>query len=426
MSSPPDAAAPDNVEFLRAFGKIGLLSFGGPAAQIAVMQRVVIDERRWIGERDFLVALSFCMLLPGPEAMQLATWLGWRLRGTLGGVVAGLLFVLPGAVVVMMLAWLYWQFESVSAVSTLFLGVKAAVIAIVLAALIKLSKRTLSNAGLWAVAVVTFVAMYAFAVPFPVIVLSAGILGLLFPIERESTAVSLDARQTLGRTMRTASVWLAIWWLPLIALYTQDSTGVLWEVGRFFSVLAVLSFGGAYAVLSWLAQDAVLEYGWLTTAQMMDGLGLAETTPGPLILVTEFVGFLAGAGEGGVLLGVGAAAVTLWATFVPCFLWIFVGAPWLSWISAQPRLAGMLRTISAAVVGVMASLSLWFAVHAMFAEVALAHAGIVRALVPNLTSLSPAVLGLTAFAVALVFGMGWGAVRVLVACCAAAAALLLF
>lgn len=417
MMSETQTQAPSHRAFLRAFGKIGLLSFGGPAAQIAVMQRVLIDERGWIGERDFLAALSFCMLLPGPEAMQLATWLGWRLRGTWGGVVAGLLFVLPGALVVLLLAALYWHVGAVPVVSALFIGVKATVIAIVLSALIKLSRRTLSNTALWSVAAVTFVAMFAFAVPFPLIILLAALAGLAMPKDPEMSVVPSSATTSLRDSLSTAIRWLAIWWVPLLLLYFWNPDGVLWDIGRFFSWLAVLSFGGAYAVLSWLAQDAVGQFGWLTTAQMMDGLGLAETTPGPLILVTEFVGFLAGAQEGGWGFGVIAALVTLWATFVPCFLWIFVGAPWLSWLCGQPRLAGMLRTITASVVGVMASLALWFALHTLFVDVQPYQAGLVKVLVPELTTLHGRALVLTCFALWLVFYLGWGTLRVLAVSC---------
>ncbi|MEM7376401.1 MAG: chromate efflux transporter [Pseudomonadota bacterium] len=407
---------PSVAEFVRAFAKIGLLSFGGPAAQIAVMQRVVIDERNWIGERDFLAALSFCMLLPGPEAMQLATWLGWRMRGTLGGVVAGLLFVLPGAAVVLGLAVAYVHFGSVPEVATVFLGVKATVIAIVLSALIRLSRRTLAAPVLWCVAAATFVGMFAFALPFPLVIVLAALVGCFRPVASEAVPAHAQRRASVSGTVTTALLWLAVWWSPLLAVYAWHPSGVLWDVGRFFSQLAVLSFGGAYAVLSWLAQDAVLHHGWLTTAQMMDGLGLAETTPGPLILVTEFVGFLAGAQQGGTSLGVVAALVTLWATFAPCFLWIFVGAPWLGWLCAQPRLAGMLQTITAAVVGVMASLALWFALNALFGTVRVVNRGWFELLVPATATLNLTAVVLTALALALVFRLGWGTVRVLLTC----------
>ena len=357
------------IPFLKTFFKIGVLSFGGPASQVAVMQRVVIDERGWLEEREFLSALSFCMLLPGPEAMQLATWLGWRLRGTAGGVVAGLLFVLPGAIVMGLLAALYVRFGTLPLVSVLFVGVKAAVIAVVIGALIKLSKRALQDGVSRCLAVAAFVAMFVFSLPFPVVILAAGLAGLFWTRGDTLPAVGNTGTASIRGTVRTVAVWLAVWWAPLGMLALVDPHGLLWQIGSFFSTLAVLSFGGAYAVLAWLAQDAVGHYQWLTTAQMIDGLGLAETTPGPLILVTEFVGYLAGSAQGGVGLAIAAALVTLWATFIPCFLWIFTGAPWLDWVCGQPRLSNALRAITAAVVGVMLNLSVWFAAHVLFAEV---------------------------------------------------------
>ncbi|TGD65129.1 chromate efflux transporter [Tabrizicola sp. WMC-M-20] len=377
-------------DLTRTFARIGMLSFGGPAAQIALMHKVLVDERKWLTEKEYLSALSFCMLLPGPEAMQLATWAGWRLQGTKGGLIAGGLFVLPGALVVLALSMAYAAWGALPLMQALFLGVQAAVIAIVIEALIRVARRALHGRAAYVIAVAAFLGLFVLNLPFPVIILAAGIWGLM--TARGNRAAVPEA--ALPRTRATLMLWLAIWLVPLALLWLQG--GILFDVGWFFSKLAVLTFGGAYAVLAWMTQEVVAVQGWLTTPQMMAGLGLAETTPGPLILVNEFVGFMAGYGAGGWAMGLAAAVVTLWMTFVPCFLWIFVAAPYLARITADPRLAGALAAIMAAVVGVIANLSLWFALHLLFARVTPQGFGPVQLMVPDLASLNPTALGLAA------------------------------
>jgi chromate transporter len=364
------AALPTFGEAFRIWLKIGLLSFGGPSGQIALMHRIIVDEKKWLDETRYLNALNFCMLLPGPEAMQLATYAGWRLHGVKGGLAAGLCFVLPGALVVLALSMIYAAFGNVPVVDALFLGVKAAVLVIVIEALLRISKRALKKTWHWWLAAAAFVAIFFFGAPFPLIVLAAALLGYLAAPSSQAAATPLPA---VSGTLHTALVWLAIWILPLAGIAVLlGPDHVLSQLGWFFSKLAVVTFGGAYAVLAYMAQDVVQHYRWLTAGQMMDGLGLAETTPGPLILVTEFVGYLAAYGRAGhgsaALLGIAGAVVTLWATFAPCFLWIFAGAPYVEWLNAQPRLKGALSAITAAVVGVILNLAVWFALHVLFSN----------------------------------------------------------
>jgi chromate transporter len=297
-------------EALHAFARIGLLSFGGPAAQIALMHRVLVDEKAWLSERQFLNALSFCMLLPGPEAMQLATYAGWRLHGVAGGLAAGLLFVLPGAAVVLALAVAYGAYGAAPLTATLFLGIKAAVLAIVIEALLRVAKRALKGPAQWVIAGLAFAGLFLFSLPFPLIIACAAIYGAMFGRAGDQPAAAPVAASAVS-TARTAFIWLAIWLAPLAALDLLSAAPVLAEVGAFFAKLAVVTFGGAYAVLAYMAQDVVTGFGWLTAGEMMDGLGLAETTPGPLILVTQFVGYLAAFREGGVWLGLAGAAASL-------------------------------------------------------------------------------------------------------------------
>jgi chromate transporter len=326
--------APTFSEALKVWAKIGVISFGGPAGQIALMHRVLVDERRWIDEPRYLNALNFCMLLPGPEAMQLATYVGWRLHGLKGGLAAGLLFVMPGALVVLTLSMLYAAFGALPLAEALFVGIKAAVLAIVVEALLRIARRSLKGNVEWIIAGAAFVAIFLLAVPFPLIVLAAALVGFFRaqdsgsaprPVQSTQAATRLDA------TLATIALWLAIWIVPLAALAAiLGPAHVISQIAWFFSKLAVVTFGGAYAVLAYMAQDVVQSYRWLSAGEMLDGLGLAETTPGPLILVTEFVGFLAAHRHGGGnpwAMGLLGALVTLWATFAPCFLWIFAGAP---------------------------------------------------------------------------------------------------
>ena len=379
------------------FWRIGILSFGGPAAQIALMHRVLVEEERWLDEARFLGALSFCMLLPGPEAMQLATYSGWQLRGVRGGLVAGLLFVVPGALVVLGLAMLYMAGGHLPLVAALFLGIKGAVLVIVLEALLRVANRALHSAVHWIIAVLAFVAIFFLSVPFPVIILAAAVAGFsLLGSQSTGGAVTRPAGASMAVTARTVALCMAVWWTPVLLLAAVGGYDILVQIGNFFSRLAVVTFGGAYAVLAYLAQDVVTHKGWMTAGEMLDGLGLAETTPGPLILVTEFVGYIAGYRAGGVGMGVAGALVTLWVTFAPCFLWIFAGAPYIEQLTAQPRLNGALEAITAAVVGVILNLSIWFGLHVLFAELSSWQSGPFRFLVPDWYSLDWRVLAVGA------------------------------
>lgn len=388
-------SAPAVSDLVRVFGQIGLLSFGGPAAQIALMHRELVEQRPWLSEQQFLSALSFCMLLPGPEAMQLATYAGWRMRGTLGGILAGLLFVVPGAIVMLALASLYAAIGTVPLIEAVFLGIKATVIIIVLQALLKVSKKALKGAIATAMAVAAFVAIFVFEVPFPFIIAAAAAVGA-FAMKAEGRAAP-DVAISATATLRTVAIWAAIWIVPLLGIGVF-APPLFAEVARFFSTLAVVTFGGAYAVLAYMVQEVVGSFGWLTTGQMMDALGLAETTPGPLILVTQFVGFMAGHQSGGWWMGLCAALVTLWVTFVPCFLWIFAGAPYVEWIASRPRLTGALQGVTAAVVGVIANLSIWFALNVWFGSVTRNGIGL---WVPELATVNFLTLALSGLAAAL-------------------------
>ena len=397
-------------DLTRTFARIGVLSFGGPAAQIALMHRELVDERKWLTESEYLSALSFCMLLPGPEAMQLATYSGWKLHGIRGGLIAGGLFVLPGAVVVLALTMIYAAFGQVPLIAAIFTGVQAAVVAIVIEALLRVARRALKRRVHLMIAALAFVALFFFAVPFPVLILGAGIWGFL-----STSPTGVAARSgplPWGQSLQAVLIWGAIWLVPMAALWIFEG-GLLTEIGLFFSKLAVVTFGGAYAVLAWMAQTVVQDKGWLTIRQMMDGLGLAETTPGPLILVTEFVGYMAGHRVGGIPLGLAAAAVTLWMTFAPCFLWIFAGAPWISLLTAAPRLNGALSAITAAVVGVIANLSLWFAAHVFFDRVDTFSWMPVQVIVPRINSIDLAAAFLAIASAYLLLGRHWSIPKVL-------------
>jgi chromate transporter len=407
------APAPSFHEVVRTFARIGVLSFGGPSAQIALMHRIIVDEKKWLDEPHYLSALSFCMLLPGPEAMQLATYVGWRLHGFAGGLAAGLLFVLPGALIVLALSMVYAAFGNVPLVEALFFGIKAAVLVIVVEALLRIARRALTLGVHWMIAALSFVAIFFFAAPFPLIVLAAALFGFFHvPSKVAATGAAFSAPLiATTETLRTVGVWLLVWFIPLGAIAAAfGREHVLSQLGVLFSKLAVVTFGGAYAVLAYMGQDVVARYGWLDARAMMDGLGLAETTPGPLILVTEFVGYLAAYRNGGGpphLMGLLGAFVALWATFVPCFLWIFAGAPYIEWITHQPRLKGALHAITAAVVGVILNLAVWFALHVFFADVALVHAGPLKLWTPTLASLDWRVVALSAIAAYLIFRRRW-------------------
>ena len=391
-------------QMFRVFGAIGALSFGGPAAQIALMHKVLVDDRKWLTEPEFLRALSFCMLLPGPEAMQLATYAGWKQRGIAGGLLAGGLFVIPGALVILALALAYGTYGQLPVVQALFAGVKATVVVIVIEAILRVAKRALKRWSDWVVAGLAFVALYVFAVPFPVVILLAGIYGAWR--QTALTAVITARALPWAQSGLIIAVGLVLWAIPLALAYIAGQDFLL-ELGLFFSKLAVVTFGGAYAVLSYMTQAVVQDYGWLTTAQMMDALGLAETTPGPLILVTQFVGVVAGLAQGGLGLGLLGGAMVLWVTFVPCFIWIFAGAPLIDWLAGKPRLSGALAAITAAVVGVIANLTLWFALHVLFTRQVTLTLGPAHLFLPVPLSLDPVALGLTVLAGWLILWRHW-------------------
>jgi len=400
---------------LKVWGRIGCLSFGGPAGQIALMHREIVEERGWLSEKDFLTALNFCMLLPGPEAMQLATYTGWRLNGVKGGLAAGLLFVLPGAFVVLALSALYAAFGTMGWVAAIFFGVKAAVLAIVIEALLRVARRALKSRADWVIAGLAFASLYVFGLPFPLVIALAALFGFLRG--RGSAENQGAAMPPLSQLARTVALWLAIWLVPLAALDVLAGPGhVLTEVGVFFSKLAVVTFGGAYAVLTYMAQAAVEQKQWLAPQEMIDGLGLAETTPGPLILVTEFVGFMAGwRGTGSLWGGLAGATVTLWVTFAPCFLWIFAGAPYIEMIGRKPRLSSALAAITAAVVGVILNLSVWFGLHVLFGVVTRPESWF-RPWLPVFASLDVAALALSLIAAAALFRFHLGIPKTLALC----------
>ena len=392
--------------------KIGLLSFGGPAAQIALMHREIVENKKWLSEDQFLNALNFCMLLPGPEAMQLATYSGWRINGTLGGLIAGLLFVLPGAFLITLLAVIYAFFGDIPLINSLFLGVKATVVVIVIQALLKVSKKALKTHYHTSIAVTAFISIFFFNLPYPFIIFVSAFFGYLM-LPNKINVKQVQQSQPLTKTLKTILAWLVVWWIPILLVYLISNQKILTEITFFFSKLAVVTFGGAYAVLSYMAQDVVITKDWLTAGQMMDGLGLAETTPGPLILVTEFVGFLAAFQEGGIKLALIAGFLTLWVTFIPCFLWIFAGAPYIDWISSQPRLHGALSAITAAVVGVILNLSIWFMLHVFFEKISDVQFGPINLLWPNFSYINVPAIFLTSISIWLIIKLKWNIASVL-------------
>jgi len=402
------------------FVKIGLLSFGGPAGQIALMHRILVDEKEWLDEQSFLNALNFCMLLPGPEAMQLATFAGWRLRGISGGLIAGGLFVLPGAVVMLILSISYVAFSGTSMLSGIFLGVKAAILVVVVQALITLSRRALTQTQHYVISGAAFVGLFFFNLSYPVIVIASGVYGAFFLsayhkgpqiLSPEGAQIPQLSAFSFGRFAITLGVGLCLWLCPLVIVFWGIGVPFLAELGWFFSKLALVTFGGAYAVLAYMAQNVVGAYGWLNPAQVLDGLGLAETTPGPLILVTQFVAFVAGFQQGGYALALIAVSLGLWVTFVPCFLWIFLGAPYVQRLSSQPRLWGALGAVTAAVVGVILNLSVWFALQVSFETVLELRMGLLTFWVPQLVSVDLRVIVIATLSAILIWrfklALGW-------------------
>jgi chromate transporter len=433
-------------EAVRVWAKIAALSFGGPAGQIAVMHRILVEEKKWIGEQRFLHALNYCMLLPGPEAQQLATYIGWLLHRTKGGLIAGGLFVLPGFLAIMILSWLYAAFGNVAPVEALFFGLKAAVLAIVLDAVRRIGGRALRNTMMRLLAATAFVAIFFFAVPFPLIVLAAALLGFAGgraglkafsggggahggaggrAVPDSETALGEDipdhARPSLSWSLRISAIFLLLWLAPVAALVVLlGPDNVFSQIAILFSKMAVVTFGGAYAVLAYVAQQAVETYGWLEPGEMLDGLGMAETTPGPLIMVTQFVGFMGAfrqaTGLSPMVAGTLAGILTTWVTFMPCFLWIFLGAPFVEKIRGNMALSAALSAITAAVVGVILNLAIWFALHTLFLELREVRGGGLRFDVPVLASLNLPALVLAAIALVAVFRFKAGPIWVLAGC----------
>jgi chromate transporter len=459
--APPGAVSPDTtpvapVPFaaaLRVWCRVAALSFGGPAGQIAVMQRILVDEKRWVSQGRFLHALNFCMLLPGPEAQQLAVYLGWLLHGTVAGIVAGTLFVLPGFLAILALSFVYVTWQDTAVVTAIFYGLKPAVLAVVLAALVAIGRRALHGPVMRALAAFAFVAIFFFDLPFPLVVALAAASGWWLGRAGREPAAAGDARGTPGdgaaaangaddhqhpisaaamrppswrRSLAVLAVWLPLWWAPVALLALWLGAGhVLVREGVFFGKTAVVTFGGAYAVLAYVAQRAVEDFRWLTPPEMLDGLGMAETTPGPLIMVVQFVAFLGAWRYPGALSPLAAAllgsAVTAWVTFIPCFLWIFLGAPYVERLRARRGLADALQAITAAVVGVILQLAVWFALHTVFASVRELRAGGVRLFVPELATLDPFALAIAAGSCWLLFRTRLGMLGTLGAAVAAGA-----
>jgi chromate transporter len=439
-------------EALRVWLRVAGLSFGGPAGQIAVMHRIIVDEKRWIGEARFLHALSYCTLLPGPEAQQLTIYIGWLMHGVRGGVAAGALFVLPGVICIMALSYVYAALGHVGAVAALFFGLKSAVLAVVLQAVVRVGSRALKNRMMIAIAAAAFVAIFFAGVPFPLIILAAGLLGwfgtragsTLFQVggghgkAAKNALADADsvlgegqpehARATIAMARRAASVWLFLWLAPVLMLFAilgPDATFT--RIATFFSEMAVVTFGGAYAVLAYVAQQAVQHYHWLRPGEMLDGLGMAETTPGPLIMVTQFVGFMAAYRDPGalnpLLAGTLGGLLTTWVTFTPCFLWIFLGAPFIEGLRGNQALSGALSAITAAVVGVILNLAVWFALHTWFREAVPVRMRGLSFDLPVITSIDPWAFALSAVAVIAIFRFKTGMIPTLLACAGVGVAL---
>lgn len=438
MSAPTEH--PTLGQATRVWARIAALSFGGPAGQIAVMHRVLVEEKRWLGDGRFLHALNFCMLLPGPEAQQLATYLGWLMHGVRGALVAGGLFILPGAVAIMGLSWIYAAYGQVGVVSALFFGLKAAVLAIVLQAVVRVGRRSLRNGVMRAIAAASFLAIFALQVPFPLIIAVAALVGwsgakagyAAFRAGGGHAAMGgahvEDAETLLGEetalpptarrhALRAGLAAIGLWLLPVAIILLLAPGSVFADIATYFSKLAVLTFGGAYAVLAWVAQEAVGTYGWLEPGEMLDGLGMAETTPGPLIMVLQFVGFMGALREAGwadpYLAGTLGGLLTTWVTFAPCFAWIFLGAPFMEGLRRNTALSAALSAVTAAVVGVILNLAIWFAIHVVWREVAVVEAGPLAMELPVLQSINWIAAALSALAILAVFRLKLGMATVL-------------
>ncbi|MDB5408078.1 MAG: chromate transporter [Rhodospirillales bacterium] len=449
-AAPPSDHGVTFRDAVRVWARVAMLSFGGPAGQIAVMHRILVEEKRWIGEGRFLHALNYCMLLPGPEAQQLATYIGWLMHRTRGGVIAGTLFVVPGVVCIMGLSYIYAGWGHVPLVTAVFFGLKAAVLAIVVEAVFRVGKRALKNRIMIAIAVLAFVGIFFVAIPFPVIVFGAGLIGLVggrlgaeafrvggghAPGKAGVVAESLlgdalpaHAEPTVARALRAAGVWLALWLVPVAVLLLILGVGNTFsQIAIFFSKMAMVTFGGAYAVLAYVAQQAVEHYAWLKPGEMLDGLGMAETTPGPLIMVLQFVGFMAAYRDPGtlspMLAGTLGGLLATWVTFTPCFLWIFLGAPFIETLRGNKAVSGALAAITAAVVGVIMNLAIWFAIHTVFHAVQPVRGFGLGFDAPVLASVDPWALALSAAAMVAILRFKVGMLQALAACSATGIAL---
>ncbi|MGY6564387.1 MAG: chromate efflux transporter [Halomonadaceae bacterium] len=445
---PPVNETPHQVPFREAvmvWLRVAMLSFGGPAGQIAVMHRILVEEKKWIGEKRFLHALNYCMMLPGPEAQQLAIYIGWLMHRTKGGLVAGSLFVLPGFIAILALSYLYAALGNVGLVEGLFFGLKAAVLAVVLHAVVRIGKRALRNRVMIGLAAAAFVGIFFLELAFPLIILGAALIGF-WGGKRGMTAfqaggghgegdahglsdrdsllgegLPAHARPNRSWSLRVSAIFLLLWLTPVaLLLVTLGGDNVFSQIATFFSKMAVVTFGGAYAVLGYVTQEAVQNYGWLAPGEMLDGLGMAETTPGPLIQVVQFVGFMGAyreaVGLDPMLAATLAAVLTTWVTFVPCFLWIFLGAPYVERLRDNRALSAALSAITAAVVGVILNLAIWFGLHVIFAEVVERHLLGVRLLIPQFGTLDPLALLLAAGAMAAIFHFKIGMLKVLGGC----------
>jgi chromate transporter len=436
-------------EAFRVWLRIALLSFGGPAGQIAVMHRILVEEKNWISESRFLHALNYCMLLPGPEAQQLATYIGWLLHRTAGGIMAGGLFILPGVISIMALSYIYAAFGNVSFVEALFFGLKAAVLAIVIQAVVRVGKRALRNRIMIGLAAAAFIAIFFFNVPFPIIIIAAGVIGYIgartgrpefSAVEHGGArnAAAVDSmlsdelpehvRPSVARALKVSAIWLLLWLVPVFALLIAfGQANVFSQIAVFFSKMAMVTFGGAYAVLAYVAQQAVEHYHWVSPREMLDGLGMAETTPGPLIMVLQFVGFMAAFRDPGslspMLAGTLGGLLATWVTFTPCFLWIFLGAPFIETMRGNKGLAGALSAITAAVVGVILNLSIWFALHTIFRETVPVRSLGLSFDAPVWASIDVAALVLAVAAATAIFRFKFGMLTVLAGCCVAGVAL---
>jgi chromate transporter len=453
MNKTAEADAGHGISFREAFKvwlRVALLSFGGPAGQIAVMHRILVDEKNWISESRFLHALNYCMLLPGPEAQQLATYIGWLLHRTAGGIMAGGLFILPGVIAIMGLSYIYAAYGNVGFVEALFFGLKAAVLAIVIQAVVRVGKRALRNRIMIALAAIAFIAIFFFNVPFPIIIISAGVIGYLgaktgrsefAAVEHGANgkkAAAIDSmlgeelpdhvRPSVPRALRVSAVWLLLWLVPVAALLIGlGQANTFSQIALFFSKMAMVTFGGAYAVLAYVAQQAVEHYHWVQPREMLDGLGMAETTPGPLIMVLQFVGFMAAFRDPGtlspMLAGTLGGLLATWVTFTPCFLWIFLGAPFIETLRGNKGLAGALTAITAAVVGVILNLSIWFALHTIFRETTPVRSAGLSFDMPVVSSIDFPALVLAVAAATAIFRFNLGMLTVLGGSCAAGIAL---